>query len=165
MDSPDSPSGGVVLCAWERCEHPTPFLRGHASPLNGPIRHRHLQNSRGISLKDPSDSSSISRHHHHTRLSTLTPSYFFLLPPSPAAGPAVVAAAHLPASRETGKDQWWGGRPRPYFSDTPTNLTVISGQTAFLPCRVHMLGERSVSCSWRRKERNGKRREREDGKE
>ncbi|XP_050733884.1 hemicentin-2-like [Eriocheir sinensis] len=39
----------------------------------------------------------------------------------------------------------WGGRPHPYFSQTPTNLTVISGQTAFLPCRVHMLGERSVT--------------------
>ncbi|MPC58998.1 hypothetical protein E2C01_053013 [Portunus trituberculatus] len=70
--------------------------------------------------------------------------------------PEVAAVAgRPPASREAGKEQWWEGRPRPYFSDTPTNLTVISGQTAFLHCRVHMLGERSVSCSWRRRERDG----------
>ncbi|XP_045134798.1 protein sax-3-like [Portunus trituberculatus] len=60
--------------------------------------------------------------------------------------PEVAAVAgRPPASREAGKEQWWEGRPRPYFSDTPTNLTVISGQTAFLHCRVHMLGERSVT--------------------
>ncbi|XP_063875890.1 uncharacterized protein LOC135108659 [Scylla paramamosain] len=61
-----------------------------------------------------------------------------------AAGVAAVAG-RPPVSREAGKEQWWEGRPRPYFSDTPTNLTVISGQTAFLHCRVHMLGERSVT--------------------
>ncbi|KAK8387948.1 hypothetical protein O3P69_020092 [Scylla paramamosain] len=60
------------------------------------------------------------------------------------AGVAAVAG-RPPVSREAGKEQWWEARPRPYFSDTPTNLTVISGQTAFLHCRVHMLGERSVT--------------------
>nr|XP_053637627.1 uncharacterized protein LOC128692497 [Cherax quadricarinatus] len=41
---------------------------------------------------------------------------------------------------------WWLAPPRPYFTTTtPTNFTVISGQTAYLPCRVHMLGERSVT--------------------
>ncbi|XP_047489136.1 uncharacterized protein LOC125039340 [Penaeus chinensis] len=40
---------------------------------------------------------------------------------------------------------WWLGRPQPYFADSPTNLTIISGQTAYLPCRVHMLGDRSVT--------------------
>ncbi|XP_042861179.1 zwei Ig domain protein zig-8-like [Penaeus japonicus] len=42
-------------------------------------------------------------------------------------------------------DGWWLGRPQPYFADSPTNLTIISGQTAYLPCRVHMLGDRSVT--------------------
>ncbi|XP_037791415.1 zwei Ig domain protein zig-8-like [Penaeus monodon] len=42
-------------------------------------------------------------------------------------------------------DGWWLGRPQPYFADLPTNLTVISGQTAYLACRVHMLGDRSVT--------------------
>ncbi|XP_064122390.1 immunoglobulin superfamily DCC subclass member 3-like [Macrobrachium nipponense] len=42
--------------------------------------------------------------------------------------------------------RWWNERPRPYFTSTsPSNLTVLSGQTAYLPCRVHMLGERSVT--------------------
>nr|XP_053637609.1 zwei Ig domain protein zig-8-like [Cherax quadricarinatus] len=40
---------------------------------------------------------------------------------------------------------WWVGRPQPYFTGLPTNLTLISGQTAYLTCRVHMLGERSVT--------------------
>ncbi|XP_071544020.1 kin of IRRE-like protein 1 [Panulirus ornatus] len=43
------------------------------------------------------------------------------------------------------REGWWLGRPRPYFAESPTNLTIISGQTAYLPCRVHMLGDRSVT--------------------
>ncbi|XP_050714545.1 myotilin-like [Eriocheir sinensis] len=56
-----------------------------------------------------------------------------LLHPHPARGAAPVRP-----------EEWWEGRPRPYFAHSPANLTVISGQTAFLPCRVHMLGDRSV---------------------
>ncbi|KAF2349749.1 Immunoglobulin V-set domain [Trinorchestia longiramus] len=37
------------------------------------------------------------------------------------------------------------GLPHPYFSPTPTNISVVSGQPAYLPCRVHMLGDRSVT--------------------
>ncbi|XP_042235867.1 zwei Ig domain protein zig-8-like [Homarus americanus] len=48
--------------------------------------------------------------------------------------------------RGGGSGAWWLAPPRPYFTTTtPTNFTVISGQTAYLPCRVHMLGERSVT--------------------
>lgn len=43
------------------------------------------------------------------------------------------------------EETWWQIPPRPYFAHTPANLTIISGQTAYLPCRVHMLGDRSVS--------------------
>ncbi|XP_071519166.1 zwei Ig domain protein zig-8-like [Panulirus ornatus] len=50
------------------------------------------------------------------------------------------------ALHRRGAGRWWVTSPRPYFtSTTPTNLTVLSGQTAYLPCRVHMLGERSVT--------------------
>ncbi|XP_068203762.1 uncharacterized protein [Palaemon carinicauda] len=45
----------------------------------------------------------------------------------------------------TTTEGWWLGKPRPYFADSPTNHTVISGQSAYLPCRVHMLGDRSVT--------------------
>nr|XP_027212551.1 uncharacterized protein LOC113805696 [Penaeus vannamei] len=50
------------------------------------------------------------------------------------------------ALHRRGGHAWWLESPRPYFaSTTPTNLTVVSGQTAYLPCRVHMLGEKSVT--------------------
>ncbi|XP_069169206.1 peroxidasin homolog [Procambarus clarkii] len=57
-----------------------------------------------------------------------------------AEGPHSVAGAEPEPT-----EGWWLGRPHPYFADSPTNFTVISGQTAYLPCRVHMLGDRSVT--------------------
>ncbi|KAK3854824.1 hypothetical protein Pcinc_038716 [Petrolisthes cinctipes] len=44
-----------------------------------------------------------------------------------------------------GEGRWQETPPRPYFASlTPANLSIISGQTGYLPCRVHMLGDRSV---------------------
>ncbi|XP_047489595.1 zwei Ig domain protein zig-8-like [Penaeus chinensis] len=52
----------------------------------------------------------------------------------------------LPSSGEAPRAEgWWVGRPQPYFSESPTNVTLISGQTAYLPCRVHMLADRTVT--------------------
>ncbi|KAK7084607.1 hypothetical protein SK128_019396 [Halocaridina rubra] len=43
-------------------------------------------------------------------------------------------------------EKWWVmSRPQPYFAESQTNFTVISGQTAYLNCRVHMLGDKQVS--------------------
>ncbi|XP_042235871.1 zwei Ig domain protein zig-8-like [Homarus americanus] len=58
----------------------------------------------------------------------------------------VLLALVLPSFGTTPRTQgWWVGRPQPYFAGLPTNLTLISGQTAYLTCRVHMLGDRSVT--------------------
>ncbi|CAL4236059.1 unnamed protein product, partial [Meganyctiphanes norvegica] len=40
---------------------------------------------------------------------------------------------------------WVVGRPQPYFSETPLNFSLIAGHTAYLPCRVHLLGDRQVT--------------------
>ncbi|CAL4094888.1 unnamed protein product [Meganyctiphanes norvegica] len=45
---------------------------------------------------------------------------------------------------------WMVGRPQPYFADMQTNFTLISGNTAYLPCRVHLLGDRQVTWMRRR---------------
>nr|XP_045596620.1 zwei Ig domain protein zig-8-like [Procambarus clarkii] len=61
-------------------------------------------------------------------------------------GYLVVLAIVLPSLGSTPQGSgWWIGRPQPYFAGLPTNLTLISGQTAYLTCRVHMLGARSVT--------------------
>ncbi|XP_064085330.1 zwei Ig domain protein zig-8-like [Macrobrachium nipponense] len=39
----------------------------------------------------------------------------------------------------------WVAKPQPYFAESQRNFTIISGQTAYLKCRVHMLGDRQVT--------------------
>nr|XP_053647479.1 neuronal cell adhesion molecule-like [Cherax quadricarinatus] len=58
---------------------------------------------------------------------------------------ALLEGLHSAGAEAESTEGWWLGRPRPYFADSPTNFTIISGQTAYLPCRVHMLGDRSVT--------------------
>ncbi|XP_042228214.1 uncharacterized protein LOC121870455, partial [Homarus americanus] len=48
--------------------------------------------------------------------------------------------------------QLWSGYPHilsPSFEDTPQNITALTGDSAFLPCSVSHLGDRSVT--WMRK--------------
>ncbi|XP_045106455.1 zwei Ig domain protein zig-8-like, partial [Portunus trituberculatus] len=40
---------------------------------------------------------------------------------------------------------YWVGTTQPYFAALPTNLTILSGNTARLTCRVHLLGDRAVT--------------------
>ncbi|XP_063853777.1 zwei Ig domain protein zig-8-like [Scylla paramamosain] len=40
---------------------------------------------------------------------------------------------------------YWVGTTQPYFAALPTNLTILSGSTARLTCRVHLLGDRAVT--------------------
>ncbi|XP_050702869.1 zwei Ig domain protein zig-8-like [Eriocheir sinensis] len=44
-----------------------------------------------------------------------------------------------------GGSGYWIGKPQPYFAALPTNLTIVSTNSAMLTCRVHMLGDRSVT--------------------
>ncbi|KAK3850842.1 hypothetical protein Pcinc_042478 [Petrolisthes cinctipes] len=40
---------------------------------------------------------------------------------------------------------WWIGQTQPYLASLPTNLTLMTGHTARLTCRVHSLGKKQVT--------------------
>ncbi|XP_045611753.1 uncharacterized protein [Procambarus clarkii] len=62
------------------------------------------------------------------------------------------AAVSFDPKKLESSSQVWSGYPHilsPSFEDTPQNVTALAGDSAFLPCTVSHLGDRSVT--WMRK--------------